>query len=160
MFYNDFWCPPVLVCFAEAKRIPFLPPPESLDRGGQLQKSKKGDSLKTYCKSKDRWKGLSGTSSKTNRKTMNFELGEKGANVDSSKRYCKSKDRQRRPLQNLRFSKIFEKYKDTVHQKYNYCKSKDRQSRPLQNLRFSRHRRPFAKQGGDGPGALWLLNPY
>ena len=77
LFYNDFWCPPVLVCFVEAKRIPFLPPPESLDRGGQLQKSKKGDSLKTYCKSKDRWKGLSGTSSKTNRKTMNFELGEK-----------------------------------------------------------------------------------
>ena len=117
LFYNDFWCPPVLVCFAEAKRIPFLPPPESLDRGGQLQKSKKGDSLKTYCKSKDRWKGLSGTSSKTNRKTMNFELGEKGAKADLPKRYCKSKDRQRRPQQNLRFSKVLRKRGKSIHQK-------------------------------------------
>ena len=77
--------------------------------------------------------------------------------VDLSKRYCKREDRQSGPLQNLRFSKIFEKYKDTVHQKYNYCKSKDRQSRPLQNLRFSRHRRPFAKQGGGGPGSTLAI---
>ena len=80
---------------------------------------------------------LSGTSSKTNRKTMNFELGEKGAKADLPKRYCKSKDRQRRPLQNLRFSKVFRKVKKVDLSK-RYCKSKDRQSGPLQNLRFSK----------------------